>query len=84
MTNKECASKEKKRRKAVLVMDMPENCRDCPYFGFTCRLTREKGNWFNDEGRHNTCPLKELPDYIRCENTSYQNGHNELLEKILN
>lgn len=48
--------------KAVLVMDMPDNCRDCEYFGFPCRLTNMKCNWFSENGRNKNCPLRELPE----------------------
>lgn len=53
-------------KKAVLIIDLPENCRDCPYFGYNCTLTREKCNWYNEDGRHATCPLRELPPHKEC------------------
>lgn len=50
---------------AILIIDMPENCRDCPYFGFNCKLTNEKCNWFNEDGRHKSCPLRILPEALK-------------------
>lgn len=50
--------------KAVLVVDMPENCRDCQYFGHQCRITQEKCNQYNESGRHENCPLIPLPKPI--------------------
>ena len=41
--------------KAVLIIDMPENCRNCDFFGFTCKLTKTRCN-YSDEGRNEDCP----------------------------
>lgn len=56
--------------KAVLVMDMPENCRDCNYFGLTCKLMNKKCNYFNEDGRAKDCPLRELPERKNYESMS--------------
>lgn len=49
-------------KKAALIIDMPENCRDCQFFGYECRLTRDRCNWYNQSGRHEACPLRPLPE----------------------
>lgn len=49
-------------KKAALIIDMPENYRDCQFFGYECRLTRERCNWYNQSGRHEACPLRPLPE----------------------
>lgn len=45
--------------KAVLIIDMPENCRNCDFFGFTCKLTKTRCN-YSDEGRNEDCPLQPI------------------------
>lgn len=77
-------------KKAVLIIDLPENCRDCPFFGYECRLTRNRCNWYNEDGRHETCPLQELPGPMEvCGRypqpgtvPSYRIGWNACLDKI--
>ena len=50
--------------KAIVVMEMPENCRDCGYFGFICRLTGTSPRFYGD-GRVDNCPLIGLPEKIK-------------------
>lgn len=54
--------------KAILIMDMPENCADCAcsYFergskelNLVCGATGEDAN---NVGKPDWCPLRELPD----------------------
>lgn len=57
--------------KALLVMDMPKSCRECPLAqnesypleeAYMCSVTRK---WVIDkecESRQNWCPLKEVPE----------------------
>lgn len=59
--------------KAVLVMDMPEYCADCPVATsdleglYHCAIT---DNYYSiDEsfnGRDSSCPLRELPEKMDC------------------
>lgn len=50
--------------KAVLVMDMPENCFKCKLQDFSyCRIAY---NRHVGEGRPDWCPLRELPDCGQC------------------
>lgn len=71
--------------KAVLVMDMPENC-------FKCKLQ----NWANckitnkchvGECRPDWCPLRELPEKANhpayCDNGRFDKGWNACLDMIL-
>lgn len=67
----------------IIVPELPTNCRECDYFSMFCKITGTR-LYYNKDGRENDCPIKALPDYIHSGNTAYQNGHNELLEKILN
>lgn len=83
--------------KAVLVMDMPENCADCQLAdddpsGLYCPLaddyydgtdsTEDKASW---------CPLRELPEkipelkhgYESVEKSILRKGWNACLDKIL-
>lgn len=49
--------------KAVLVIDMPENCRNCKYsFDLRCKLTSYGCNLHSENGRNKNCPLRELPE----------------------
>ena len=50
---------------AMLITEMPENCRDCPYFGLKCKLTDDICNWFNEDGRHKSCPLRITPEALK-------------------
>lgn len=77
-------------KKAVLVIDLPENCRDCEFFGYECRLTRGRCNWYNQSGRHETCPLRPLPERMQVHGKFpqlglvllYRIGWNACLDKI--
>ena len=68
--------------KAILVIDMPENCYDCQLRNFDCcNITGE-----NAEVTYKPlwCPLKELPNRMICfgEN-DYAEGYNDCLDEIL-
>lgn len=57
--------------KAVLVIDMPENCLECPchcrYDYSDCQAAgmTHSGNYLNK--REDWCPLKSLPELKKCE-----------------
>lgn len=67
----------------IIVPEVPTHCRECDYFSMFCKITGTR-LYYDKDGRMDNCPIRALPDYIHSGNTAYQNGHNELLEKILN
>ena len=54
--------------KAVLVMDMPSSCDECPLFGshysdMTCKANGRSINYtYPKDERQDYCPLRELPE----------------------
>lgn len=77
--------------KGALIFDMPDNCRDCPYFSYHCKLTNKKCNWYGEDGRHEDCPLTPLPEPMEiCSKypqpgnpvPSYRMGWNDCLKAI--
>ena len=84
--------------KAILVMDMPKGCDDCPlrYYNedielYKCCVTNRQADWLM--GREEKCPLKELPNKIpqffqnkKCfsdkEKGCFQ-GWNDCLDEII-
>lgn len=58
-----CTTIQGETRKAALIIELPENCRDCPYFAYHCKLTNKKCNFYSDNGRHESCPLYEITSY---------------------
>lgn len=80
--------------KAVLVMDMPEDCNDCyaMYVSLSerfCRATEE--NLSAKAERPDWCPLRELPEkipelesgYESINRTLHREGWNDCLDRIL-
>ncbi len=43
--------------KGIIVVDVPENCRDCDYFGTLCKITNKKCHYYNEDGRPDWCPI---------------------------
>lgn len=73
--------------KGVVVVDIPDKCSDCVFSapdGVWCPFHGEVSYPEYGSRKPDNCPIRALPDYIHSGNTAYQNGHNELLEKILN
>lgn len=81
--------------KAILVIDMPENCGDCPLcVGDEYDLVHEcclkyKG-YVGSKDKPKWCPLKEIPerydterDYVLDFDESYERGYNSCLDDIL-
>ena len=61
--------------KAVLVMDMPENCFKCNLQDWAnCRITKK---CHVGEGRPDWCPLRELPEHKRTIGT--ESEYNKIL-----
>ena len=83
--------------KAILVIDMPKNCYDCPLsvrdeydLGFECCL-QYKG-YVDRNGKPNWCPLKPAPekyeiDKEKCSDPFYEfefeYGYNQCVDEIL-
>lgn len=72
--------------KAILVMDIPDNCIVCKLSDWaTCRFTKR----CNTKGRQAECPLKPIPDYDypainpTTENVYYAQGWNDCIDTIL-
>lgn len=81
--------------KAVLVIDMPESCRECPFFGsrysdMACRAMNNKSidYPYPKEFRQDWCPLKDLPkenvyeEYYLEWSRGYQSGWNDCINAI--
>ena len=71
--------------KAVLIMDMPENCFKCKLQNWAnCRITNK---CHVGECRPDWCPLRELPEKANhpayCDNGRFDKGWNACLDMIL-
>lgn len=71
--------------KAILVIDMPNNCYDCQYCGFDARKYNFRGCYLADtdvqDGTidickevHSCCPLKPMPNRIDWLENGYDGG----------
>lgn len=83
-------------RKAILVMDMPDSCRECPLFGsrYTDMCCGGMNNKTIDypypkDFKQNWCPLKEIPEIklskvsYETDYQSYRRGFYDCLDEIL-
>lgn len=63
--------------KATLIIDMPDSCRDCEFFGLSCKLTNKKCNHYDENGRAGHCPLSLLPekDNTNCFPDEWEDGY---------
>lgn len=79
--------------KAILVMEMPENCLECPLFNGSdeCVVQDEDTNCFADmlSELRNSCPLKLMPERKNYEELSdgnpvkaWGNGWNACIDAI--
>lgn len=78
--------------KAILVIDMPKNCEQCPCFSIgsfydVCRLAQQTKS-FKEKGIPDWCPLRELPQkkelYLSINNEKgYCEGYNACIDEIL-
>ena len=83
--------------KAILVLDMPKSCTDCPYLGFETDTTKPacvicEGRFKKDEDIENErsiiCPLKPLPRRISFSkygdpyDSGFYTGWNTCLDEI--
>ena len=80
--------------KAVLVMDMPERCADCPLrssekTSYVCCYLTLKNISSTDyyDKKPDWCPLRELPEKANhpayCDNGRFDKGWNACLDMIL-
>ena len=78
-------------RKAILVIDMPENCGECPLLNGAdeCILQDEDTNFLADtlSDLMAGCPLKKLPDKKECKSNGewldFNCGWNACIDEIL-
>ena len=78
--------------KAILVIDMPDECSDCPCFQFGvdnyCAVTGEVNYSCNNE-RPTSCPLKLVPekmtgnDSIKYQWGDYEDGWNHCINILI-
>lgn len=80
--------------KAVLVIDMPKSCKNCPllFAGTYCKGKKAPNiavNSYLDKAKPEWCPLKELPQKqtIHCTDTTHhrhvKEGYNLCIDEIL-
>lgn len=76
--------------KAVLVIDMPNNCWECPCFmdnGWRCQCRLDMDEEVHD-GRPDWCPLHQLPEkweekpYNSASRKDWQRGYNHAIDDI--
>ena len=76
--------------KAVLVMDMPQFCTQCPCYDMTYEMCQYKYKDIdnnNRSARPNWCPLRPLPEednkeYFLEWSRGYQGGWNDCISAI--
>lgn len=77
--------------KAVLIVDMPEDCTMCKFWNSKddeCYATGvEELSLNSEEAKPDWCPLRELPEKANhpayCDNGRFDKGWNACLDKIL-
>lgn len=82
--------------KAILVIDMPENCFDCPLcindeYGLSLECCLQYKGYVDKKGKPNWCQLKKAPEkydlvnvlYTRDWDGEYENGYNACVDEIL-
>lgn len=76
------------RMKAILVMEMPNNCNECPLLNYEygCPIIGATGD--RSQGRSEMCPLKQIPDCPDVPETisndvAYILGWNDCIAEIL-
>ena len=52
--------------KGIVLTDFPENCRECKFSNFRCKLTGQKCN--RKSGRPDGCPIVPLPEAKTSKN----------------
>lgn len=80
--------------KAVLVLDMPKSCDECPLFGshysdMTCKANGRSINYpYPKYERQYFCPLRELPEQKEYDGLMeyddiYADGYNACIDELL-
>ena len=74
--------------KAILIIDMPSECGECPLLYDYLRCQAKEGVDIYGEKRPGNCPLKPLPKpkeitFKRYEDVSTKLGYNSCLSEIL-
>lgn len=80
--------------KAILVVDMPNNCYDCQYCRFDARKFNFRGciltNIDVQDGTidickevHSCCPLKPMPDKYTGRKEEYEIGWNDAISEMM-
>lgn len=77
--------------KAILVMDMPDDCPMCKFFDLDgqCHAVDAENPWSTDPDKvkPDWCPLRELPEKANhpdyCDNGRFDKGWNACLDEIL-
>lgn len=82
--------------KAILIIDMPESCTECPLFGdhysdMLCKGLNKRGiNYpYPKDFRQDWCPLKEFPkklvgnDSIYYQWGDYEDGWNHCIDCLI-
>lgn len=74
--------------KAILLIDMPENCFDCPLcindeYGLSLKCCLQYKSYVDKEGKPNWCPLKPAPEKVDVFMDEWADGYNDCLEEIL-
>lgn len=54
-------------KKGIIITNLPEHCRDCDFYGIKCRITGEMCKYYSENGRPESCPIREIPDYEDLE-----------------
>ena len=85
-TNKDSLSIESTGQKAILVIDMPERCVDCPLcegegYPLCTAIHKSIGSlayyFGGDKERNLYCPLRPMPKHIGIEFNTYDNTYRE-------
>lgn len=80
--------------KAILVIDMPKSCEECPCCYLTegcysdiCQVNRFGLEEGYEKGRPNWCPLREVPERANhpdwCDGGRYDKGYNACIDEIM-
>ena len=82
--------------KAVLVVEMPQKCRECDLYVCYRQYAGDSGDCFcgktkddvNPESKPNWCPLRELPEkrsteYNPARNPYITEGYNACIDELL-
>lgn len=48
--------------KGYIETEMPDNCRDCKYFGLLCKITGCSCNRYDQDGKPKACPIKPVQE----------------------